>query len=146
MVHLAPHHRTSLHTIAYAFGPPARADFIKHLSQCTVVIELNLNGILSECPVHCFNEQSEILSYGRFGNLEAVDFEGIEPSLLATNDEANVFRPDTPRVFEDRLISPLVLCWQALAGTFSSFCSDATLHSRSFPKAVWLHMQGQLDF
>jgi len=37
-----------------------------------------------------------------FGQLEKVDVKGVEPAARASSDEANVLRPDTPRIFEDR--------------------------------------------
>ena len=56
------------------------------------------------CVARASDDRSDCVNDGstRFGQLEAVDVEGVEASAPAITFQPNVLRPDTPRVFEDR--------------------------------------------
>ena len=50
----------------------------------------------------CSASSEAVPSNYRFGQLDAVDTEGVEPVLRASIDQANVLRADAPRIFENR--------------------------------------------
>lgn len=58
-------------------------------------------------PMHpgCCRTRQLILSHAlfcRFGQLQNVNTEGVEPALRAATDEANGLRPDVVKEFENR--------------------------------------------
>lgn len=56
------------------------------------------------CVARASDDRNDCVSDGstRFGQLEAVDVEGVEAAAPAITFQPNVLRPDIPRVFQDR--------------------------------------------